>query len=51
MARHAVVTHEEWVSARKALLEREKALTREHDELSHLGVTLGENEPAHPQAR
>ena len=36
MARHAVVTHDEWVSARKALLEREKAFTRERDELSRL---------------
>ena len=34
MARHAVVTHDEWVSARKALLEREKAFTRERDALS-----------------
>ena len=36
MARHRVVPHDEWVSARKALLEREKAFTRERDELSRL---------------
>ncbi|PTL76671.1 DUF899 domain-containing protein [Vitiosangium sp. GDMCC 1.1324] len=32
--RKAVVTHEEWVEARKALLAREKAFTRERDALS-----------------
>jgi len=31
---HAVVSTEEWVQARKALLEEEKALTRRRDELS-----------------
>ena len=36
MARHTIVPHEEWISARKALLEREKAFTRERDELSRL---------------
>ena len=36
MARHAVVTHDEWVSARNTLLEREKAFTRERDALSRL---------------
>lgn len=36
MTRHTIVGHEEWVAARKALLEREKAFTRERDELSRL---------------
>ena len=36
MAQHPVVAHDEWVAARKALLEREKAFTRERDELSRL---------------
>ena len=40
MARHPVVPHEEWVSARKTLLEREKAFTRERDELSRLRRAL-----------
>jgi len=31
---HATGTREEWVTARKALLEREKALTRQSDELA-----------------
>ena len=31
---HAVVSNEEWLQARKALLEQEKAFTRQHDELS-----------------
>jgi predicted dithiol-disulfide oxidoreductase (DUF899 family) len=34
MADHAVVTREEWVTARKELLEEEKRLTRLRDELS-----------------
>ena len=34
MADHAVVSREEWVAARKELLEKEKRLTRLHDELS-----------------
>ena len=36
MAQHAVVPHDEWVAARKRLLEKEKALTRERDALSRL---------------
>jgi predicted dithiol-disulfide oxidoreductase (DUF899 family) len=31
---HPVVSHDEWIAARIALLEKEKALTRELDELS-----------------
>jgi predicted dithiol-disulfide oxidoreductase (DUF899 family) len=31
---HRVVSHEEWIAARRALLEKEKALTRERDRLS-----------------
>ena len=31
---HAVVTHEEWLAARRALLEKEKAFTRAGEELS-----------------
>ena len=34
MAQHRVVAHDEWVAARKALLEKEKAFTRERDELN-----------------
>jgi predicted dithiol-disulfide oxidoreductase (DUF899 family) len=34
MPDHAVVSREEWVATRKELLEREKQLTRLHDELS-----------------
>ena len=34
MARHTVGTREEWLVARKELLEQEKALTRRSDELS-----------------
>ena len=34
MARRTVVTHDEWVAARKALLEKEKAFTRARDALS-----------------
>jgi predicted dithiol-disulfide oxidoreductase (DUF899 family) len=33
---HPVVSHEEWLAARRALLEKEKAFTREGDELSRL---------------
>lgn len=36
MARHTVVSHDEWVAARKRLLEKEKAFTRERDALSRL---------------
>jgi predicted dithiol-disulfide oxidoreductase (DUF899 family) len=34
MADHAVVSREEWITARKELLKKEKQLTRLHDELS-----------------
>jgi predicted dithiol-disulfide oxidoreductase (DUF899 family) len=34
MADHAVVSNEEWIAARRALLEKEKQLTRLRDELS-----------------
>jgi predicted dithiol-disulfide oxidoreductase (DUF899 family) len=34
MANHTVGTREEWLAARAELLEREKALTRENDEIS-----------------
>ena len=37
---HPVVSHEEWFAARLALLEREKACTREDDELSRLQRSL-----------
>src|SRR5262249_60753970 len=33
---HPVVPHEEWLAARKALLEKEKAFTRQGDELARL---------------
>jgi predicted dithiol-disulfide oxidoreductase (DUF899 family) len=33
---HPVVSHDEWIAARIALLEKEKALTRELDDLSRL---------------
>lgn len=33
---HRVVTHQEWLDARRALLEKEKAFTRQGDELSRL---------------
>ena len=36
MAQHRIVTRDEWVAARKALLEKEKAFTRERDELNRL---------------
>ena len=36
MTRHTIVGHEEWVAARKALLEKEKAFTRERDALCRL---------------
>jgi predicted dithiol-disulfide oxidoreductase (DUF899 family) len=31
---HAVVSHDEWIAARRALLEKEKAFTRQCDEMS-----------------
>lgn len=34
MENHRIVSHEEWVEARKGLLEREKELTRLRDEIS-----------------
>jgi predicted dithiol-disulfide oxidoreductase (DUF899 family) len=37
---HPVVSHEEWFAARLALLEKEKAFTREGDELSRLQRSL-----------
>jgi len=36
MSRHPVVTREQWIEARKALLEREKSLTRLNDEIAYL---------------
>jgi predicted dithiol-disulfide oxidoreductase (DUF899 family) len=33
---HPVVSHDEWLAARRALLEKEKAFTRQRDELSRL---------------
>ena len=33
---HPVVSHEEWLAARRALLEKEKAFTRQGDEMSRL---------------
>lgn len=37
---HAVVSHEEWIAARQALLEREKAFTKLCDEMSLLQRSL-----------
>ena len=37
---HPVVPHEEWLDARRALLEREKAFTRQCDEMSRLQRAL-----------
>ncbi|MES1259643.1 MAG: thioredoxin family protein [Gemmatimonadota bacterium] len=37
---HAVVSHDEWLAARRALLEQEKEFTRLQDELSNLQRTL-----------
>ena len=34
MAEHQVVSHEQWLEARKALLAREKEFTRLRDQLS-----------------
>lgn len=33
---HPVVSHDEWLAARRALLEKEKELTRQNDEMSRL---------------
>jgi len=38
--RHPVVTHEEWLAARRELLEKEKAFTRQCDEMSELQRSL-----------
>jgi len=40
MKDHPVVSHEEWLAARRALLEKEKAFTRQGDELSRLQRAL-----------
>jgi predicted dithiol-disulfide oxidoreductase (DUF899 family) len=40
MASHRVATREEWLAARAELLEREKALTRENDEITKLRLEL-----------
>jgi len=37
---HPVVSHAEWLEARRALLEKEKAFTRQRDELSRLQRAL-----------
>ena len=37
---HPVVSREKWIEARKALLLKEKALTRRSDELSHYRATV-----------
>jgi predicted dithiol-disulfide oxidoreductase (DUF899 family) len=37
---HPVVSHEEWLDARRALLEKEKAFTRQSDEMSRLQRSL-----------
>src|SRR6476469_6998385 len=37
---HPVVSHEEWLAARRALLEQEKAFTRQCDEMSRLQRSL-----------
>jgi len=34
MQRHPVVSHDEWITARQALLNKEKEFTRLRDELS-----------------
>ena len=39
-ADHAVVGHDEWLAARRELLEREKEFTRQRDELSRLRRAL-----------
>ena len=40
MTNHPVVSHEEWLAARRALLEKEKAFTRQCDEMSRLQRSL-----------
>ena len=34
MIEHTIVTHEDWIAARRGLLAKEKELTRLRDELS-----------------
>src|SRR4051812_36845305 len=34
MSKHTIVSKEKWTEARKALLVKEKAITRQHDELA-----------------
>ena len=38
MEPHRVVTHDEWIAARKAYLAEEKAFSRARDALSELGL-------------
>lgn len=40
MTEHAIATREEWLTARRDLLEREKELTRRSDELARERVAL-----------
>src|SRR5215467_11371228 len=40
IADHPVVSHDEWLAARRSLLEQEKAFTRQGDELSRLQRSL-----------
>jgi predicted dithiol-disulfide oxidoreductase (DUF899 family) len=40
ITRHPVVTHEEWLAARRELLEKEKAFTRRCDEMSEVQRSL-----------
>src|SRR5262245_59631421 len=40
MVNHAVVSHEEWLAARRELLEKEKAFTRQCDDMSRLQRSL-----------
>src|SRR5207248_9637365 len=38
--KHPVVSHDEWLAARRELLEKEKAFTRQCDEISRLQRSL-----------
>ena len=42
---HKIVSRDEWLEARKALLAKEKAMTRQRDELSaqRRAIALGED--------
>src|SRR5215510_12198312 len=40
LKQHDVVSHDEWLAARRELLEKEKAFTRQGDELSRLQRSL-----------